>query len=51
MEIQEVMRAYQVYLPEVKLEYKRVGKMLEMHEIFDNTFFPEEFEKLYNEIN
>lgn len=49
LELQEVLRAYQVYLPTIQLERERVLKVLESHEIFDKTLSPEEFEKLYNE--
>lgn len=49
LELQEVLRAYQVYLPAIKLDRERVNKVLESQEIFDKTLFPEEFEKLYNE--
>lgn len=49
LELQEVMRAYQIYLPAIQLERERVIKVLELQEIFDKTLSPEEFEKLYNE--
>ena len=49
LELQEVLRVYQVYLPAIQLVRERVFKVLESHEIFDNTLSPEEFEKLYNE--
>ncbi len=49
LELQEVLRAYQVYMPEVQLERERVSKILETHEIFDTVIFPEDFEKLYIE--
>lgn len=48
LELQEILRVYQVYLPAIQLERERVFKVLESHEIFDNTLSPEEFEKLYN---
>jgi hypothetical protein len=49
LELQEVLRVYQVYLPAIQLERERVIKVLESQEIFDKTLSPEEFEKLYNE--
>ncbi len=48
LELQEVMRVYQVYLPAIQLERERVSKVLESQDIFDKTFSPEEFEKIYD---
>ena len=49
LEIQEVLSAYQIHLPEIQLERERVRKVLEVKEIFHETIFPEEFKKIYNE--
>lgn len=48
LEVQEVLSAYQVYLPTIQLECERVSKVLEVSEIFQKTILPEEFKKLYN---
>ncbi|PWM31541.1 MAG: hypothetical protein DBX58_06355 [Clostridiales bacterium] len=49
LELQEVLRVYQIYLPEIKLDRERVTKILELHDVFDETLYPEEFRKIYNE--
>lgn len=49
LEIQEVLSAYQIHLPEIQLERERVRKVLEVKEIFHETIFPEELKKIYNE--
>jgi len=49
LEVQEVLRAYQVYIPAIHLEHDRVKRVLELYEIFETTILPENFEKLYNE--
>lgn len=49
LEMQEVLSAYQIHLPEIQLERERVRKVLEVKEIFHETIFPEEFKKIYNE--
>ena len=50
MEFQEVVKAYQVYLPEIEFERERVIKVIESYSIFDNIITPLEFKELYSKV-
>lgn len=50
MEFQEVVKAYQVYLPEIEFEREQVIKVIESYSIFDDIITPLEFKELYSKV-
>lgn len=49
LEIQEVIKVYQEYLPEMEVDREKVKELIERVDIFDEIILPNEFEKMIKE--